>query len=266
MESVARALRWTVETMLSWLDALPPWCSLAIIAAVSGLGMLIVVRFASPQRQITHARAQMTAALLEMRIYLDRPSRVFAAQGRMIGWTVAYLACLIPPALLLAAPLGLVYLHLEPRHGLAPFSAPEVAVLRVDLDGVAPRDVELSPSPGLAITARVRDDGEHALYARLAIRWPGTHHVDVRAGAARARKLVVADPGAAVVEPELRGGVAHLWSMGVEAPPSDTSIRAVSIRYPDRDGDVLFMPWWLYWLVVSSATALALRRRFDVVF
>lgn len=266
MEHVARALRWTVETLVSGLDALAPWCSLAIVAIVSALGMLVVLRYVSPQRQITRTRAQMSAAILEMRIYLDHPSRMFAAQGRMIGWTVAYLACLIPPALVLAAPLGLLYLHLEPRHGLAPLPAPGIAVLEVELDGFAPRDVELSPSPGLAITARVRDDDAKVLYARVAIRWPGTHHISVRARDATARKLVIADPNAAVVEPDLRGGAAHLWAMGTEAPPSGSAIRSVSIRYPSRDDDVLFMPWWLYWLVVSSVTALALRRRFDVVF
>jgi hypothetical protein len=139
-------------------------------------------------------------------------------------------------------------------------------VMRIELgEGTSTRDVSLEPSPALEITAQVRAEDEHAVYARIAIRWSGRHRVVVRAGGAIAVKSVAADQRSAAVEPELRGGLAHLWALGAEAPPSTAAIRSVSIQYPDRTGD-LAVPWWLYWFGVATAVAMLLRRRFDVVF
>lgn len=261
MHTIRRAL----DAALSTLDGLSPWVSLAVVATITAVVMLIVVRRTSPQRLIGHARAQMAAALLEMRLYLDHPLRMLGAQGRMLGWTVVYLACLIPSAIVLAAPLGLLYLHLEPRHGLAAFAAPATVVMRIELGaGVATRDVSIEPSAALIVTAQVRANDERAVYARIAIRWPGTHHVVVRAAGATATKEISADPNASAVAPELRGGLSQLWGLGVEPPPPTDAIRSISLQHAERTGE-LPVPWWLYWLGLATAVAMALRRRFDVV-
>lgn len=266
MDRIAHAVRWFVEVLLRPLDHLAPWASLAVVGAVTGLVMLVVVRRTSPQRLIGRARAQMAAALYEMRLYLDHPGRVLAAQGRMIGWTVVYLACLLPSLLVLAAPLGLLYLHLEIRHGVAPLPAPSTIVLRVELaEGASTRDVTLEPRGDVRITARVRADDEPAVYARLAIGGPGAHEVIVRAGGVAVSKRLDAAPGADVVSPERRAGLAHAWTLGAEPPIDDGPIRALSVAHPDRDS-TLPVPWWLYWLAAATVVALALRRRFDVVF
>lgn len=266
MGAITDGLGWSIEAVLRPLDRLPPAASLAVVAAITAVIMLAVIRRTSPQRAISRARAQMAAALLETRLYLDHPARMLAAQARLVGWTAAYLACLVPSLVLLAIPLGLLYLHLDARHGLAPLAAPGTAVVRIALDrGAAVRDVAIQPDGGVAVTARVRADDEHAVYARLAIRTPGAHALVIRAGGTAARKQVSADPDARVVSPERRRGIARLWTVGVEPALGSGPIRAITIQHPAR-ADHLPVRWWLYWLGLATVIALALRRRFGVVF
>ena len=249
-----------VEGFLGALDDLAPWASLAIVAAITALVMLVVVRWTSPQRTLERARARMAAAIFEMRIYLDHPRRLLAAQAGLVKWTAIYLACLLPPAICLAAPLGLLYLHLEIRHEHAPFAAPATAVVRIELDG----DLRaLSIEPTTAVTARVDAEDEHAVYVRVPVSHPRGHRLKIRAGATEVPLVIAADADAAVVSPERRRGVAQLWTPGAE-PPLTGALRRISIPYPERSS-TLALPWWLYWLGGASAIAMLLRRRFGVV-
>lgn len=264
MDHVVHAIGWCVEALLRPLDALAPWLSLAIVGALTAVVMLIVIGRTTPQRRIRHARAQMASAIFEMRLYLDHPGQLLRAQGRLIGWSFAYVAFLLPSMLVLAAPLGLLFLHLDMRHGLAPLEPSAVAVVRIEVaPDVSPREVELETDVGLSVTARVHAADEHALYARVRVRRPGTHELVVRAGDAAAQMSIVADPDADVVSPERHHGIAQLWSLGADGPIEDDAIRAIAVPYPDRPSPV-HMPWWLYWLGVATAFALALRNRFGV--
>lgn len=264
MAAIADGLRWLAEAVLRPLDGLAPWAQLAVVAAITAVIVLVVVRHTSPQRTIARARAQMAAALLETRLYLDHPARMLATQVRLVAWTATYVACMLPSLAVLALPLGLLYVPLDLRHGLAPLPAPGTAIMRIELGaGVAPRDVAIEPGAGVAVTARVHADDERAIYARLAIRTPGTHAIVVRGGGAAQTKRISADPGAAVVSPERRGGLAQLWAAGAEPALEGDAIRAIAIPHPARP-DALPVPWWLYWLGLATAIALVLRRRFGV--
>lgn len=262
MDDLIHGIRWFVEALLRPLDGLVPWVSLALLAVPTAAIMLVVVRWTSPQRVVTRARSQMAAAIFEMRIYLDRPSQLLRAQGRLVVWSALYVAALLPSLLVMAGPLGLLYLHLEIRHGIAPAPAPSLAVARIEVAGaVALRDVAIDASGRVAVAARVHAEDEHALYARFAIAEPGTHHVVVRAGGTRTTATIEADPDADVVSPERRSGIAALWALGAEPPLDGAALRSISIRYPERTAG---MPWWLSWLGPATVFALVLRRRFGV--
>ena len=264
MDRAVHAIGWFVERLLRPLDALAPWLSLAIIAAVTAVVMLLVIRKTSPQRRIRHARGQMAGAIFEMRLYLDHPVQLLRAQGRLIRWSVVYVGYLLPSMLVLAAPLGLLFVHLEARHGFAPLPVAEAAVVRIEVaPGVSTRDLSLDTGGGLAVTARVHAEDEHALYARIAVRTAGTHTLAIHAGDATVQIAIVADRDADVVSPERRHGISELWSLGAGDPIATDAIRAVTIPYPDRPTSV-WMPWWLYWLGVATGFALVLRDRMGV--
>lgn len=266
METVVHAIGWCVETLLRPLDGLAPWASLAVVGTVTAALMLVAIRWLSPQQRIRHARSQMAAALFEMRLYLDQPLQLLRAQARLFGWTVVYVMFLVPSMVVLAAPLGLLYVHLEVRHGLEPLSAPSTAVVRVEVaPGISTRGVAISAAQPLAVTARVHADDEHAVYARVAVRATGSYPIVVRVGADQAIAQVISDPNASVVSRERSHGITQLWAFGAEPPLDGKAIRAITIPYPDR-ASPFALPWWLYWLGVATVVAISLRRRFGVVF
>jgi hypothetical protein len=264
---IVHALRVALESVLSLLDRLPAWLSLAVVAIATALLMIVAIKLVSPQRLIARARDQMAAAIYEMRLFLDNPGRLVRAQGRLLAWLVVYLLALLPSMLALAPPLGLLYLHLEVRHGLAPIAVPATVVMRIELaDGVDGDMVQVSPDPGASLTAPlVYAADEATVYARLRIETPGAHEVAVAAGGDMAMKRIVAGEAAAVVAPERRGGLGYLWALGDEAPTSG-AIRAIRVASPDRQARYLHLriPWWLYWLGLSTIAALLVRRRFGV--
>jgi hypothetical protein len=266
MATVVHAIGWLVETLLRPLDELAPWASLAVVGALTAVILLVVIRWTSPQRRIRHARSQMAAALFEMRLYLDHPLQLLRAQARLFGWTIVYVLYLVPSMVVLVAPLGLLFVHLEVRHGLAPLPAPSTTVVRVEVaPGISPRDVAISAAQPLAVTARVHADDEHAVYARVELRARGSYPIVVRAGADRATAQLIADPDASVVSRERNHGIAQLWAFGTEPPLDGEAIRSITIPYPDR-ASPFAVPWWLYWLGIATVLAIALRRRFAVVF
>jgi hypothetical protein len=268
LEAVIHALRWSIELLVRALDWLPALMSLGLVSGLTAVVMLLVVRVASPQKLVARARDRMSACIYEMRLFLDAPGRVLRAQGRLLGWTAVYMAGLMPAAAAATPVLGLLYLHLETRHGLAPLPAPSTAVLRIELaDGAEKLPVSVRPVGAVKVTAPlVRAQDEAAVYARLAIGAPGRHRVTVTAGGETVDKRLDADPDATRVSPERRAGLGHLVSLGDESPPEGRVIRAVSVQHPERSQSWLGLavPWWLTWLVAATAVALFLRRRFGV--
>ncbi len=262
MDTLIHGIHWFVEALLRPLDGLVPWVSLAIIAAPTAAVILVVVRRTSPQKLVGTARARMGASIFEMRLYLDHPLQLLAAQGRLIVWSIIYVGCLLPSLLVMAAPLGLFYVHLEIRHGVAPMPAPGTTVARIEVaEGVVLRDIGIDAPAPLAVTARVYAEDEHAVYARIAIAAPGRHAFTVRAGSERVETSVNADPDTDVVSPERRAGISQLWAISAEPPLDGEAIRSITIQYPERTASV---PWWLYWLGVATVLAMLLRRRFGV--
>lgn len=270
MDALLHAVRRACHLALWPLEALPPVVALTVVSALTAVVMLVVVKRVSPQALIARARDRMAACIYEMRLFLDAPGRVLRAQARLLGWTAIYLAALSPAALVLSPPLGLLYLELETRHGLAPLPAPSTAVLRVELEpGHEADEVTIQPPPGgqVRVTAPlVRAGDERAVYARLAIAAPGAHEVTVRAGGEAVAKRLDADPRAVRVAPERSGGWRHLVSLGDEPPPGGDAIRSISVQHPAREQALLGLavPWWGYWLGVATALALLLRRRLGV--
>jgi hypothetical protein len=270
MGVVVYRLRWLIDCFLRILDPLPALLSLTILAILTAWIMVVAIARVSPQRQLARARDQMAASIYEMRLFLDAPRRVLAAQARLIGWTVAYILCMVPSALVLAIPLGLLFLQLDIRHGVAPIKAPATLVAHIALaPGVDGRTVTLtSDDAAIETTAPLLfADDEPAVYARLRVARPGTHHLVVHTGSETIDKLIVASPGDRVA-PERSSGLAELWSLGTEPPIDSSAVVAISIPHPKQAslrvgvGPVaVSMPWWIYWLGLSTILAFVLAKR-----
>lgn len=280
MSTLLHGLRQLIEWSLLPFDALPAWLGLTLISVLSGAAMLWVFGKTTPQARLATARDRMAASVYEIRLYFDSPRRALAAQGRLLGWSLAYTALMLPAFVVLALPLGLLYLHLETRYGLEPLPTAEPLIVRVALDEDAALDGQqvaaASEQPaGVRITApALYVAHEHRVYLRLELdpaaaeaTQPIELAIDV-AGTPVSKRLSTSSTHGPLV-PERARGLTLLWSMGHEDPlPGDSGVRSIALEHPAIDDDRwlgLAMPWWAFWLIVATIAALALRKPMRVV-
>jgi hypothetical protein len=249
------------------LDHLPPELALAIVGVATGLLVLVLVRWFSPQRFVALARARMAACIYEMRLFLDSPRRVLAAQCRLVAWSVLYLVSLLPPLLISAPLLVLMYSGMEVRYGLAPVAVDRALVVRYGLaDGVDGRTFEIHADGPLEITAPVlHAPDESALYVRVRVRAPGRHRLVAILGSERWEKRVDAADAPSGVSTARRSGIAAWWALGDE-PSLDGDVRSIELVHPPRHQSWFgtTLPWWIHWLGVATVVAFGLRRRLGV--
>ena len=270
MAEIARVTRWLVETSLWPFDRLPGAIGLTAFAVVTGLLILAVVARTTPRRRLTLARDRMSAAIYEIRLYLDSPRRIFSAQRRLLAWSGLYLLYLSPAFLVMLPFLALFYAPLEIRHGLAAVPPGDGTLVRIQLSRAPRGSGEVRVEGGWAVRLSappvlVADEG--VLYLRLSIAAAGVHPLRITGDGWQVDKRVVAEAKANPISAERRAGVGALWAMGNEPPlPAGGPVTAVTVVHPpsSRRFAGLSIPWWLYWLLVATAVAFALRKRFGV--
>lgn len=250
------------EWILSPLDYLGSTIALVIVTVVTGGVALWVVKITTNQKTLVRARQRMAAAIYEMRLYLDEPLRVARAQVRLVVWSFLYTAQTLPGLLILSVPLGLVYLHLELRHGYAPHEVGDRVLLVVQLtDPSSASGSRLELDDGLALdSGPVVAEREGRLYYRLRVEAPGRHVARVFVGGETFEKNVVAAERGAV-SLERGAGLANAWAYSTEhALDPDGLVQRMSIDHRVHDDKWLGAPWWAIWLVGSAIAALFLRR------
>ena len=258
------AIHWIVEVPLRPLDGVPPWLSLALLALVTGVGMLIVVGRLTDQKRLEVARDHMSSAIYEMRLFMDSPIHILRAQLRFVRASFRYTLLAMPPLFVLAAPLGLLFLHLEARYELAPLPAGATTVVTVEtLRPVAAGDVRVAPNDAVRLTAPPLVAGDE-IHLRVEIEKVGVHRLEMTVGDEEVSKLLVALPGAPV-SPVRAAGWGFLLDVSTEAPLDAVNVSAIRVEHPRESLIVLGMPWWLYWLGLTMAAAMAFRRPLGVV-
>jgi hypothetical protein len=267
MDTVLYHVRSAIEYGLAPFDALSPLWGLTVLSILTGGIMLWVVGRTTPQRRIEVARARMASAIYELRLFLDSPRRIFAAQGRLLLWSGAYTAFMVPAFLILSVPLGFLFLHLDVRYGQMPLPLNTPVAVKIAFEGQHVPDLQVeNVTRGLQVTApllRVPDEG--LAYLRVSMTEPGRHELTLRTEAGLVTKQLSA--AGVPVAPERSRGVGLLWSYGHEPPlPSSSGISAVSVSHPAAPQSWLgfTMPWYVFWLVIATLVALALKRPMGV--
>jgi len=263
--AILGVLRALTELALAPFDALPPVLGLSLLAVLTGLGLLFVVRFTTPQKLVERARARMGSAIYETRLFMDYPKRVLIAQGRLILWSFIYISTMLPAFLLASVPLGLLFLHLDARHGLLPLPVGETVVLRVDTESSSRDPVTLGALPEgvVAVGESVHLDGQPTTYFGLRLQHAGQFRIAVRVGAQSVEKDLVATRGA-IMAPARARGSDLLVSEGAERPLPDGAISSIRVAHESRHDTWVGMPWWLYWLLAATLAALILKKPLGV--
>lgn len=271
MSWIAHILHQGAELLLVPFDALPALLGLTLLSGLSGVGMLWVFGKTTPQNKIKRAKDKMVAAIYEVRLYLDSPRSVLAATGRMLGWSGAHLALMLPAFLIMGPPLSLLLVHMDLRYGKAPLPTDTPVLVKLHIpDAETARSTAVTVDKGSSaqITApTLYIEDEELLYVRAVLKSAKVHVLRFKTpeGAVTKRLSAVPDPGRA--SPTRASGLAALWAQTTEKPlPSDGPIKRISVKHPPLETTWFWLPipWWLYWLLVSMGVALLVGKRLGV--
>jgi hypothetical protein len=256
------------ERLLAPIAVLPGWLSATVIAAATGLLLLVLFKYTSPQRAIQAVRNDIKAHLLALKLFRDSTRVVLRAQGRILRGALFLLLLAIPPLLVMAAPAALFLGQLALWYQARPLPVGQEAVVTLKLSGEQggrwPR-VTVQPSEGLQVTVgpvKVRDRRElcwnvkavQAGYQRLTFQVEG-EEVD--------KEIAVGD-GFMRVGMERPGWSWREVLMNPAEPPlpPESPIQAITINYPStRASYTSGTDWWMvYWFAVALISAFGWRR------
>ncbi len=245
-----------------------PMPGFVLLSIMIGIAMLWVVGKTSNQPALERAKKRMQAHLLEMRLFGDDPGLLLRAQKDLIVNNVKYVAHMLRPALFLAAPMVVLYGHLDAVYGRRPLRVGEAALAtaKMDLSGEAPR---LTASAGVAVetpAVRVWPAGEVSWRVRAI--GAGEAELTLQSRHGELRKNAAVGEGFGYVSQRRAGA---WWERLFLAPGEDgyesTAIEWLEIRYPERE--IGFGSWtthWVVWfLLISILTAYLLKGFFGVV-
>src|SRR5262249_31636480 len=151
-------------------DALPDTLALTLVSLVTGGLALVLLPRVSSATRLERARAQMLAAIYEIRLYLASPAAIARAFGRFLRWSGVYLLLTMPLALSMA-PLAVPwYLDLEARYGLSPLpvGAPVLGQVWV-ANGVEARALEVAARGPIRVSPLLVIEEEGRIYFNLTL-------------------------------------------------------------------------------------------------
>jgi hypothetical protein len=257
--------------LLAPIGVLPGWLAATLVAAVTGVLLLVVFKYTSHQRAIKAVRDDIKAHLLALKLFKDNTAVTFRAQGRLLAGAGKLFLLAIVPMLVMAIPVTLLLGQLSLWYQARPLRVNEEAVLTLKLNGGADDrwpDVRLEPNDAVQVTAGpVRVKSKRELCWEIKPRKEGLHRLVLLVDGQRVEKEIAVGGGFMRVSTKRPG-----WDAGEallhpgEAPfGPDSPVRSVEIDYPERSSWLVGnVNWVVYWFVVSLVAALFFRRWLNV--
>jgi hypothetical protein len=257
---------------LAPLGVLPEWLSMILVSAVTGVLLLYVFKYTSPQRAIKKVKDGISAHLISLLLFMDNLAVALGGAGHVfVGGCRLFVLSLVPmlvmmgPVLLLLGQLALWYQSRPLRVG-------EVALLSVKLkdNGEPGRpNVYLRPTAAVAATdVPLWAPSERTLYWNIEARESGYHHLVFEVDGQTIDKQLSVGDGLMRVSVERPGWSALDVLVHPEEPPfrPDAPIQSIEIDYPQRSSWSLLgaAPWMIYWFVISMVAGLCFRRPLNV--
>jgi hypothetical protein len=264
------ALVRVVDLLLAPAVHAAPWLTFAIVAVLTGVGMPWVFARASNQRGIVAAKRRMHAALLEIRLFNDDLSAVWAACGRLLGQNARYLGYSLVPLAWAALPLALLLAQLQAFYGYDGFTVGERVLLTVRLSASAAMpsagDVALQPMPGIRAEGdAIVFPGAREILWRLVPTRRGDYTLRARVGDTMILKRLHVSADVARRSPvRAAGSVFDALLHPSEPPlPIDGPVVEASVKYPVRTLTVgaWHVHWTIPYVILSMVSALVVARR-----
>jgi hypothetical protein len=248
--------------LLAPVGSMPGWLSATLVAAVTGVFLLLIFKYTSNQAAIKRVRNDIDANLFTLKLFKDATPVVLRAQAGMIGGALRLFVLAIVPMLVMMVPVLLLLGQLSLWYQHRPLHVGEetVVVLKLNGDPADPMPaVELEPSPSTeVITGPVRVPSQREAVWVVRPLQEGLHRLSFRADEQSVTKDLAVGDGFMRVSPRRPGWE---WSDALLNPaeptfPASSPVQSVEIDYPDRPSWTSGTDMWvIYWFVVSMVAA-----------
>jgi hypothetical protein len=274
MDALTRVVVWlnvaanaVGERLLAPVALVPGWLSATLIAAVTGVLLLVVFKYTSNQRAIKRVRADIDANLLALKLFKESARVTIGAQGRLLVGAGRLLVLGLLPTAVMALPVALALGQLSLWYQQRPLRIGEEAVVTLALNGDASAplpEVTLKPSDAVETTVGpVRVLSKREVCWNVKAREAGYHRLAFQVGGETVEKdLAVGDGYMRVSARRPAWACTEALEYPAEGPfPPGSPVRSIDVTYPPRPSWVSGTDHWLiFWFAVSLAAAFCFRR------
>lgn len=252
---------------LAPIAVLPGWLSATLVAAVTGVLMLLAFKYTSNQPAIKRVRADIKANTLAISLFRDSAKVSLKSQGGILWGALRLMVLAIVPMLVMVIPVCLILGQLALWYQARPLAVGEEAVVTIQLaEGSVTEDTSChlqSSSAFEATVGPVRVPGKDWICFNIAAREPGNHQLVFEvAGESAEKELAVGDGfmRVSLMRP------AWEWTAVLMHPReepfwvSESPVESIEIAYPERSSWVAGTHSWLiYWFIASMVFAFIAR-------
>ncbi len=261
-----------LRVVMAPFDRLGDFWGILFLSLLSSLIVLVLYRWVSSPRRIRHAKDQIKASILAIRMYRDFWRVTLMAFLRSLGHTLRYFALNLAPLLLILPILVPVFAQMEARYGMRPFHLGEDVVVKARFSqDVSDLDVKLEAAEGFSTVMNpVVVTALNEINWKLRANAPGKYHIRVSGADFSGQKSLVAGevPGALSNRRYARSTWAHFWYPIEPLMLNSGPLESISLQYPGKR--VRFLGTRLHWiwhyLLLTLILVLGLRKRFGVEF
>ena len=216
-----------------------PAAIVLVVSIVIGYLMVIVFGYTSDQQAIKHAKDQLKAHLLAVRLFQDQLGVVLRSYGGILRGTGRYLVLAFKPLLFVIIPLTFLMIQIDRYLGSKPLAPAQQFLLKArasDADAMnsliieLPAEFETTAPPVHAVT------GNEVIW-RLAAEKQGNYDIGVQSGGQTYKKKIVVGGGLERLSPiRLRGNFWERMLYSAEpALPASSPVQSIEVKYPPRE-------------------------------
>jgi len=259
MNQFAGAIASVLLAPIAWL---PGWLSATLIAAVTGVIMLLMFKYTSNQSAIKHTRSQIKANLLALSLFKEDLRVGIRVQMALLLGAARLLALSLVPMLVMLVPMCLGLGQLALWFQARPLSIGEETVVTVRLAEDADQalqQIQFDPGTAAAVTVGpVRVPSKNMVCWNIQTAQPGLHQLTFSLEDQRfTKELAVGRDYMTVSLERPASSLSDVLLHPREQPFAFASpVQSISVTYPPRTSWTTGTDWWMvYWFVASMVAA-----------
>jgi len=252
--------------LLFHIALLPGWLSSTLIAAVTGVLLLIIFKRTSNQQAIGRVRDDIRANMLALRLFTDSLSVTFGVQARLFRNSLHLLTYSIIPLLVMIVPVSLLLGQMRLWYQSRPLMPGEETIITMKLldksDAPWP-DVSIEQIPAAEVVlGPVRVLSKREIHWKIRASRNGYDRIVFNVDRQQIEKELAVGDGFMRISEERPG---WYWSDILMHPREkpfgpDSPVWSIGIDYPDRLSRTSGTDWWLiYFFIASLVFALAFK-------